>query len=244
MSLLTLPQTTFNLGNFEGPLEFLLHLVHKNEIEIYDIAICQITEQFLEHLNQLQATGIEAGAEFINTAAYLLWLKSKTLLPKHEQKEDLLDEELDPQFTIIHHLLDYCRFKQAAKKLLDQEKKQNAFYPRGTSSPPEIVKTMGIDHLTLEELHQIFREAISKIPIEKKQVQGETWRVADQIKGLRHQLKYQQEIPLGVLFVPNKTRLELITLFLAILELMKMGEIKIGKDQLSNGILKRVSTEL
>src|SRR5436853_6241061 len=106
-----LTQDYFTLANFEGSLDFLICLVQKEEIEIYDVPIQELIQQFLVQLSQ-EEEGLEKGAEFIGSAAYLVWLKSKTLLPQNDQQ--LSEEALvaDPRFEIIHHLIYYYRVKQ------------------------------------------------------------------------------------------------------------------------------------
>lgn len=226
--MLTQKTETFSLMNFEGPLEFLLNLIHQEEIDIYDVPIQELTKQFLSKLLEWQEQQVDRGAEFIGTAAYLVWLKSRTLLPKHEESLPEWNEEEDPHFEIIHHLLDYCRFKQAAKDLsLRQEKQSNCFF-RGVS-PLEEKKPLGIQHLSLEELTSLFKEMMNRTAAPKLQILEENWKVADKIKLIREMLHSCQPLIFDQLFM-HKSRLECIVTFLAILELMKIGDIKVGQD--------------
>lgn len=222
-------QEIFSLDNFEGSLDLLWHLIHRNEIDIYEVALTQITKQYVEKIRELSSSGIDLGAEFISQAAALVWLKSKTLLPKHEQ-EEVLEEEYDPQFEIIHQLLDYCRFKQAAKELAQREEQQSAFYARGVDEIVEAKKNLGINHLTLEDLATMFRQVLSRAASQKGVIHEEIWRVADKIKSIRSWLQEQKSIPFGLLFTAEKSREELIVTFLALLELMKVGEARVVGD--------------
>lgn len=226
----------FTLTNFEGPLDFLVCLIQREEIEIYDIPIQELIEQFLLQLNRDQEAGLEKGAEFIGTAAYLVWLKSKMLLPRNEQIES--EEELaeDPHFEIIHHLIDYCRFKQAAKELASRQEKQQACYFRGIDTP-ESKKPLGIDHVSLEELSGLFKEMMSKAAQARPQIQEESWRVSDKIRILRRMLHTHSTFPLVNLFSAHQSRGEIIVLFLAVLELMKTGELAVGREA-SSGIIQ------
>lgn len=228
-----LESETFALENFEGPLEFLLHLIQKNEIEIYDVQIRKITEQYLQRLEEQLDPDIETGAEIIGTTAWLLWLKSKTLLPKHEQVVSEEELEQDPRFEILHHLIDYCRFKEAAKELTSLEAKQNAYFRRGCMEISGLKKNLGIEHLTLEEITVLFSQIAQKASSQKGAIVEETWRVADKIHDLKDLMQKNAPVPLDVLFSENKCREELIVIFLAILELMKSGLISVIKD-LSN----------
>lgn len=225
----------FTLANFEGPLDFLLCLIQREEIEIYDVPIQELIQQFIYHLNQAEKEGLEKGAEFIGTAAYLVWLKSKTLLPCNEQIESEEDLVEDPHFEIIHHLIDYCHFKQAAKELASRQEKQQACYFRGIDTP-EWKKPLGIDHVSLEELSDLFKEMMSKAIQIKPQIQEENWRVSEKIRILRRMLQEHSTFVIAELFSAQQSRPEVIVIFLAVLELMKIGELAVGREQ-SSGIL-------
>lgn len=218
----------YALDNFEGTLDFLLCLIQKEEIDIYDVSIQDLIHQYLEKSDR---EGLEKGAEFIGSAAYLVWLKSKTLLPAQEDDSSNLEETFeDPHFEIIHHLMDYCRFKQAAKELSWRQDKQQACYFRGIDAP-EWKKPLGIDHVSLEELSLLFKEMIARAEKAKPQIQEENWRVGDKIRAIRRMLQENAIYPLAFLLSSEKSRPELIVIFLAILELMKIGELAVGREQ-------------
>lgn len=227
-----LKQEHFTLENFEGSLEFLICLLQKEEMEIYDVPIQELIQQFLCQLTEPNE-GLEKGAEFIGAAAYLVWLKSKTLLPRTEESSG--EEEIieDPHFEIIHHLMDYCRFKQAAKELASRQEKQQSCYFRGIDTP-EWKKTLGIDHISLEELSDLFKEMISRADERKPQIEEENWRVCDKIRIMRRLLQEHSRFPFTELFSSQQCRMEMIVIFLAVLELMKIGELAIGRDSTSS----------
>jgi len=223
-------QNSITLDNFEGPLDFLLHLIRKSEIDIYDVSIRRITEQYLQKLEQIITPCVNNGAEFIGTTASLLWMKSKMLLPVYEDLSSL-DEELDPQFEIIHQLLDYCRFKEVAKELSDREHKQSACYLRGaTEHKPTKSQTPGTDHLSLNDLASLFQKALAKNGQEKGKIHEEFWRVSDKINHVRNLVSNEHRVSVAKLFSPEKPRGELIVTFLAILELMKLGDISVVRE--------------
>lgn len=225
----------FTLENFEGPLDFLLHLVQKNEIDIYDIRLQKITEQFIQRLGTA-SPGIDNGAEFIGLTASLMWLKSRMLLPKHEQAIDPEELEQDPRFEIIHQLIEYCRFKDASKELIAREQRQNAFYSRGLDAP-DIKKNLGIEHLTLEDLAGLFQQVLAKASSQTREIHEEKWLVSDKIVWIRKRLKAEKEILFEVLFTPELSKEELIVIFLAVLELMKLGEARVVKDLIRNCVI-------
>lgn len=223
---------TYALKNFEGPIDFLLYLIQKDEIDISDVSIREITQQFLQKLDGWKEGQIDLGAEFISTAAYLVWLKSKSLLPSYDEVELLPEEEReDPNFDVIHHLVDYCRFKEAAKDLSKRHDEQSAYFFRGTGNTiPELKKPLGIDHISLEELSGLFKEMMGRANLAKPKIYEENWRVSDKIKVLRGIFKEVVQCKMADLFSLEGSRLEWIVIFLAILELMKIGEIGVGRE--------------
>lgn len=227
LSMLMQRQCTFALENFEGPLDFLLNLIHKEEIDIYEVPIHTIIQQFIVKLQEWKERQIEVGAEFISTVSYLVWLKSKMLLPKQELSLENPIEE--PQFEIIHHLLDYCRFKQLSKVLIERQEQQSHHFVRGTSAP-EWKKPLGIHHLSLQELADLFKEMLRQASLEKTQIYEDPWRVSDKITFIQNALAAQDSLLICHLFLDSQSRLEWITTFLAILELMKMGAVAVGKE--------------
>lgn len=212
---------TFKLSNFEGPLEFLLHLIQKDEMDIYEVSLNSLIEQF----QNSEIHSLDSGAEFLGNASFLLWLKSKTLLPKHEQEPTPEELELDPRFEIIHQLLEYCRFKQAAKEIALLEQKQGSFYCRGSETlGPK--KPLGIDHLSINDLANYFQQVLSKASPQTGLVQEEEWKVSDKIIWIEELFLKEHTLSFNILFIEQMSRIELIVTFLAILELMKMGRLK------------------
>jgi segregation and condensation protein A len=231
-------QQIFALDNFEGPLDFLFHLIQKNEVDIYEISLTMLTDQFFLKLKDPSPSQIESGAEFIGTLASLMLLKSKMLLPKHEQLDNaLIDEESDPRFEIIHQLIDYCRFKDAAKTLAEREERQGAFYERGMDDEREPQKPLGIEHISLNDLAALFQTLLTNAASHKGLIHEETFRVADKISFIRQLLKDLKKIQFNVLFSSEHSREELIVSFLAILELMKLGEVCVVKDTVCNEVM-------
>ncbi len=231
-----LQQDHFALANFEGTLDVLLFLLQKEEIDIYDIPIQELMQQFIRKLAEWEHKQLDKGAEFIGAAAYLVWLKSKTLLPTHEQSIELEEKLEDPHFEIIHHLMDYCRFKQAGKRLVECQEKQQACYFRCVEAP-QGKKPLGIDHLSLDELYHLFEEMMKRAALVKPQIQEEQWRVSDKLSLIRHWLQKSSCFPFSQLFYPEQSRLEMIVSFLAILELMKIGEAAVRREETSTPLM-------
>lgn len=221
----------FALENFEGPLDFLLCLIQKDEIDIYEVPLQNLIQQFIQKLTEWQDRQLELGAEFIGTMAYFVYLKSRLLLPQQDVAP--IEEELeeDPRFEIIHHLIDYCRFKQAAKDLTERQETQQACFYRGTPETTGYQRPMGIDHVSIDELTDLFKEMMRRAALPRQQIYEENWRVSDKMAGIRLLIRESGNFPLHTLFSENKSRLEMIVIFLAILELMKLGTIAVGRDK-------------
>jgi segregation and condensation protein A len=220
----------FTLDNFEGPLAFLLHLIQKSEINIHDVPIQAITRQYSERIQEWLSLSVDDGAEFISTTALLLLIKSKRLLPKHDGIEGLPEEDLDPNFEMIHQLLEYCHFKEAAIDLALKEEKQSVYFNRGVHSLPEAPQQLGIEHLAINDLSFLFENILKKSHSLNQRISEEEWRVSDKIKTLRCLLKEMAQVPFNFLFSEKICKPELIVNFLALLELMKIGECFVAKE--------------
>ncbi|MGK5594313.1 MAG: segregation and condensation protein A [Parachlamydiaceae bacterium] len=224
------------LSNFSGPLELLYHLVQKKELNIYEIPLFKITEQFLNFISK-DDKSLETSAEFLNYSALLIWIKSKALLP-YEENERIVEEWEDPHFEIIHHLVDYCKFKEAATHLSQREEKCLETFSRGIQDPNIGPRSLGIEHLTLEDIASLFQEILTKAASNRQTITGETFSVVDKIAAIKNLLVNNPKIPFYVLFDLSSCKKELIAIFLAILELMKLGTIQIIKEHDTIFILK------
>jgi segregation and condensation protein A len=227
---MTLSQT-ISLNNFEGPLDLLLHLIQKNEINIYDVQIQTITAQFLELLTSLVESRVDVGAEFLSTTATLLLLKSQKLLPKPILEVDGIEE--DPRFTLIHHLLEYCRFKELAKQLLEKEERELAHYTRGAYQPVQEPKNDSsvLESLSLSQLEAVFRGILERQAAKVSSViPDERWQLSDKITWISSELSLQKKLSFEQLFTLEKPKEELIVIFLAILELMKCDQVLVVND--------------
>ncbi|SCA62672.1 Segregation and condensation protein A [Chlamydiales bacterium SCGC AG-110-P3] len=224
-------QETYNLDVFEGPLDFLVHLIQRKEVDIHDVTIRHIIEQYVGRLETLTKEEVDKGAEFIGITASLVYLKSKMLLPAREQssKEDSDEEdELDPRFEVIHHLLDYCRFKDAAKLLSQREDERSGIYHRGLEGIPIPEQTLGIEHLSFEDLEALFEDTLARAEARSGDINEEKWRVSDKARWLRRELKQRDAIPFAEVFSSQRSRGELVVSFLAVLEMMKIGVLWVG----------------
>ncbi len=222
---------------FEGPLDLLLYLVKKDEVDIYDISIERITKQYLGYLEAFEVLHIELAGEFLVMAANLLYIKSRTLLPKDQQMpEEEVDEE-DPRWELIRQLLEYRKFKEAAAHLRDQEGLQAALYPRAVSLDPAHAPltddNMMIGDVGIFDLINAFQRALKRIPVEEKQgeIHEETFTVTDRINHLMRLVNRGVPMRFDELFSGSSTRSELVVTFLAILELIRMKQFRVRQEE-------------
>lgn len=215
------------LGPFEGSLDHLVHLAQKKELDLNEIVISQITGPFIEHWGDTEDT-YESASDFILLIAQLVWLKSKSLLPPEQNDGDLMFVEDEKDFSIIHHLIDYSRFKQAAHNFSQIENKQDAFFPRGIEQT-EVRLPLGIETIRLDELANLFKDVIARAKNYTGTIEGEEFSVQDKIEWLSIYLK-EKSAPFISLFDDARSKDEMIVIFLALLELIKMGALKVGRD--------------
>lgn len=237
---MTLSTETYTLENFEGPLDLLFHLINKDELDITQIALKQLVEQFLSTVFPEAFTedqrNFDKSADFIALAASLVWLKAKALLPNTDKPEDEAEERgADPHFEIIHHLVDYCRFKKAALELTERELQQEIFYSRAID-PTSAKKNFGIDHLSLDDLAVLFQQIIAKAKVKSGVIYEEEWKVADKIALLTELLNASRSLLFSEVFYVSLGRTELIVTFLALLEMMKSGKARVVLDKEKNTV--------
>ncbi|MBJ7450102.1 MAG: segregation/condensation protein A [Parachlamydiales bacterium] len=210
------------LENYTGPLDLLLYLIQKSEIDICSIQIQEILGQFLNLVSDNEEDRVNSGAEFVSTTSTLLLIKSQRLLPKDQQNQ--LVEETDPRFETIQKLLEYCRFKELSQSLHQKQDTASIPYPRGAPIyEPKPHDRVGIEHLEVQQLQDVMTRIIQRLqptPFSLK----EEWKVADKIKFIRA-LVNLNDLELNNLFINCESKFEIIATFLAILELMKNQEI-------------------
>lgn len=225
------------LEAFEGPLDLLLYLVKKDEVDIYDISIERITTQYLAYLEAFDVLQIEVAGEFLVMAANLLYIKSRTLLPRDQQMPDEEVEEDDPRWELIRQLIEYRKFKEAASHLRDQEELQAALFPRAVSLDPAhapiIDANMMLGDVGIFDLINAFQRALKRLPAEEKQgeIHEETYTVTDRINHLMRLVDRGVSMRFEELFGDASTRSELVVTFLALLELIRMKQFRVRQEE-------------
>ena len=225
---------------FEGPLDLLLHLINRLEIDIYDIPVAEITEQYLSYIHAMKELELDVASEFLVMAATLLEIKSKMLLPKHdeaEQDEYFLEEEEDPRNELVEKLIEYKKYKEAAGEFKSLEEERGKIFTKPPSDLSEFAKDAAADHgdlqVTLYDMLGAFQKLLRRkrfqkplsttvarqeIPIEKRM---------EEIMGALKQAKTRTL--LQELF-PFESRTHIVVTFLALLELMKRQEVWVEQE--------------
>lgn len=221
------------LDMFEGPLDLLLYLVKKDHLNIYDIPIAKVTQQYLEYINLMQLLDLNIVGEFLVLAATLMQIKSKMLLPAEELA--VLEEENDPRAELVKRLLEYEKFKQIAENLKQREISQQEVFKRPKTENSADVKALEGKEVYFEasifDLINAFSQALKDIPREVfYEVIKDQYTVEQKVHDILHLLLVQTEIKLSDLFAKTKSKIEIIVIFLAILELAKMKEIIARQD--------------
>ena len=227
-----MPDVTFHLEVFDGPLDLLLHLLSKNKIEIKDIPIAEILEQYLEYLEAMQRMDIELTGDFIAMAAQLVYIKSRMLLPVHD------DEETDdPRAELVEALLDYQRVKMAGQLLLSRYKTAGDVFVRQREimAPDE-------DQLYSNTLEQLFhvmaavlKNAAKKLPPTVEALEGivnvEKMPVSDVMDMISSRFELSRRLSFIELISGARDRSEMVAVFLAVLELSRLDRIDIIEDE-------------
>jgi segregation and condensation protein A len=226
---------------FEGPLDLLLYLIKKDEIDIYDIPIAHITAQYLSYLELMQELDIAVAGDFLVMASTLIYIKSKMLLPPDPKIEGEEDLNEDPRAELVERLLEYQKFKSASQMLYSRGEIEAACYTRGQletdSSNPEV-------SATVFDLLRVFREILKRAEekIEMEIARDEV-TIAEKLAQIHDLLDRYDHVNVRELFEMSRSKRELIITFLAFLELVKEWKIYLVQRELFGDIFARKRTE-
>ncbi|MEK6599929.1 MAG: segregation/condensation protein A [Deltaproteobacteria bacterium] len=231
---------------FEGPLDLLLHLIKKNEVDIYDIPIAAIAEQYLEYMDIMQTLNLEVAGEFLLMAATLIHIKSKMLLPFSEEETEEEEEGGDPRQELVRRLLEYQKYKEASVQLeqmriLGRDTFAKGLGDRFESSPQ--VDEGGLVNLSLFDLLEALKDVLSKAPKTISfDVTIEHITIADRINFIMELLGKEKSITFFSIFPSESSRAIIVTTFLAMLELTKMKMIRIYQSE-QDGVIRLYAPE-
>jgi segregation and condensation protein A len=236
------------LEAFDGPLDLLLHLIEKNKIDIFDIPIVEITEQYMEYMEGIETQDMEVMSDFLVMAATLLRIKSKMLLPAPVTEEG---EEEDPRAELVERLLEYKMFKYASYELKDRQLDASRMLFKNSTIPPEIADYQEevdvgelLSDVTLSRLQHIFRDLMKKQvdkidPIRSKfgNIEKEKISLTDRMISIEEYAMLHQNFSFRGLLTEQHSKIMLIVTFLGILELMKVGKLKIRQENIFDEIM-------
>ncbi len=216
------------LDIFEGPLDLLLHLIRKNELDIFDIPIATITDQYLEYIGLMEALNITLAGEFLLMASTLIHIKSRMLLPGSEDEEGE-----DPRTEITRPLLEYLRFKELAGELSDRDMLDRDVFTR--RFPPDykghFENEEPLIEVSLFQLIDAFKRVMDqRLPGVQLKFQVETWSLKEKTGLIMDRLKEQGGLYFGELFDEARSLAEFVITFLALLELAQMGLLRIFQN--------------
>ena len=237
---------TVKLEAFEGPFDLLFHLIEKSKVDIYNIPIAQITEQYLEYLNTLQIFDLEIASEFLVMAATLIEIKSKMLLP--DKKEDQLSmdiDEEDPRQDLVKRLIEYRKFKNAAQEFKKREDLYKKIFYKPQEELDQYIEqgTKELLELDLEDLLEAFQKLLDKRKKQDDQeikfnnIEREEISIEKKIDQIKNQFIVQNFLYFHQLILNTYSKAEAIITFLATLELIKIKYILIKQDKVFGEII-------
>lgn len=214
---------------FEGPLDLLLYLIKKQEVDIYQVNLTQLATQFMEYIELMRVLDLEVAGEFLVMAATLMYLKSRELLPAEERTtvEGLEDEGQDPRWELIRRLVEYKKFKDAAAQLQALELRQENVFPRLPPLEPEPPPPVGRGETSIFELIDAVNAVLKRLA-EREQLRDifeDKWTVTQQIDFLLRTIRPGMEVRFFDLFQGATSRSEVVTTFLALLELIRLRQL-------------------
>ena len=226
------------INEFEGPLDLLLHLIKKSNIDIYDISLVEITNQYLDYINKMEELNLDIASEYLVLASELLQYKSSMLLPKKEDTPD--DYEEDFKSELIKKLVDYKKYKEVCETFKVLEENRSNFY---TKTPSDIglygEKSLNNDNVTVDDLIDAFKKFMERREFEKPlntKITRKELSVSDRVVEIRNILRNKKSVNFMELFTRRDKSYVVVT-FLSILEMAKDLEISIEQDNNFNDII-------
>ena len=219
------------LDVFEGPLDLLLYLIRRDEIDIYDIRIERITSQYLAYLDMMKMLDLNIAGEFLVMAATLMVIKSRMLLPVESRADgqETDAEEVDPRLDLVRQLVEYKKFKDAAGRLLERETVQSERFLYGgevVHADAEEREARSLGDIGLFDLLAAFQEVLERTPLEPLgHLEPIRWSVPDKMEDILATVRRQESLAFSQLFHSQSHRGEVIVTFLALLELLRLRQV-------------------
>lgn len=238
-------QLNLHLDIFEGPLDLLLHLINQLEIDIYDIPIAQITDQYMNYLDQMKAEQIDLASEYFVMAATLMRIKSEMLVPRNENQAEMEEdfyEEDDPRKPLMELLLEYKQIKEVVPRFEEKHFDRADFFGKEPSDLSAYRESIELEDqgLEIDDLTNIFMEVLARHKLETPQptmIETDEITVIEKMDDIRLRILQRQDQQISFYELIDKpTRKEIVVTFLAMLELIKDNRIKVRQDSVSSDI--------
>lgn len=224
------------LESFKGPMDLLLHLIDRAEIDIYDIPINEITEQYIAYIREMEHLDLEITSEFLVMAATLLEIKSRMLLPSIKSESEQLEmEEVDPRFELVQRLVEYKKYKSVSQELQHFEQVQKKVYYKPKEDLSFFTEEDEIGEMNLDELVNALNDLLKKnkktpITINMDEIQKEEYTLEESMEKIKAKIEEKGKINFSDLFDINSSKNEIVTVFLSILELIRTKYIRIFQE--------------
>ncbi len=211
------------MESFEGPLDLLLALIQKDEMEIFSVSLSQITEEYLKYVNLVQQLDLDMAGDYLVVAATLVLMKSRALLPREEEEEEI---DQDDPHLLYQRIEEYKRFQSVADRLREHEQYARRLHFRKTEASRELGDTIEFYDLNVYDLYSVFRQILSEIGEEEPTViRDENWTVDEKMVELQERLQNEGRTNLMDYLRTMHTKLEIIVTFLALLELIRTHQL-------------------
>lgn len=225
------PAYQVRLASFEGPLDLLLHLIKRDEIDIFDIPIARLTEEYLAEIRMMELLDLEVAGEFLVMAATLVRIKARMLLPRPQDEET--PEEEDPREELVQRLLEYREFKRAAEDLGAREEWRRTLFGRSLPPGEKIVEEELVRNATLFDLVRTYRGVLERTPrLDSFEVILDEITLEDKIAEIVARLTAAERIGFRDLVEAHKRRVEIVITFIALLELARLGKVSLIQSAL------------
>jgi segregation and condensation protein A len=231
---------------FEGPLDLLLYLIKKEEVDIYDVPIERVTRQYLEYIDTFRMLDLEVAGEFVVMAANLIYIKSRSLLPVHQQPPEDDAEEEDPRWDLIRQLIEYKKFKDAALQLHQRELAQEGVVPRVPEKPdlaaPDVLLKQEVG---IFDLINAFQQVLKKLESKRedlREIFEENFTVSGKIEHILGITRRSHSMAFSELFASAASRTEIAVTFLALLELIRLKQLRVTQQEtFAEIVIRRVT---
>lgn len=221
------------LESYEGPLDLLYNLIEKEKVDIYDIPISKITEQYIFHINAMKELDLDITSEFLVMASTLIEIKSKMLLPKTKRETgDNEPEDIDPREELVRRLIEYKKYKEASLELKERETKYNKVYYKTREEIDYIEDDLVLENIDLNQLVDLYESILEKcksldVSMEYEEIVRDEVTIDESMKDVMMLLKSRHKVAFQELFGDKPTRARVVTTFLAVLELIKQRTVLI-----------------